>query len=133
MNISVPISYERRITNRVDISMAAQPNRLQNTYYYPVKNYRQEKKPLITIVKKFVKQGELLRFAHFYANATTIDATLVFLSNTGITTREWLRSQRRKMRNRKIIRGYAGIRLISAACNGCKTVNTKHLLRGYAL
>ena len=46
----------------------------------------------MAIVKKFVKQGESMRFAHFYANATTVDATLVFLSNTGIATREWLRS-----------------------------------------
>jgi hypothetical protein len=33
-----------------------------------------------------------MRFAHFYANATTVDATLVFLRNTGIATREWLRN-----------------------------------------
>jgi ribonuclease HI len=55
-------------------------------------NYRHERKPLKAIVKKFVKQGESMRFAHFYANATTVDATLVFLNNTGIATREWLRS-----------------------------------------
>jgi hypothetical protein len=52
------------------------------------KNYRQERKPFITIIKKFVKQRELLRFAHFYANVTTIDAILVFLNNIGIITRE---------------------------------------------
>jgi hypothetical protein len=56
------------------------------------KNYRQERKPLIAIIKKFVKQGESLRFAHFYANATTVDAILVFLSNIEIATRKWLRS-----------------------------------------
>jgi hypothetical protein len=46
----------------------------------------------MAIVKKFVKQGESMRFAHFYANAIIMDETLVFLSNTGIATREWLRS-----------------------------------------
>ncbi len=55
-------------------------------------NYRHERKLLKAIIKKFVKQGELMRFAHFYVNITIVNIILIFLNNTKIATREWLRS-----------------------------------------
>ena len=59
------------------------------------RTYRLERQSIIKIAKQHKDEPGLLKFAHLFKNATTVDEILKFLEKTGIATRNWLQNQGR--------------------------------------
>jgi hypothetical protein len=53
-------------------------------------NYRQERKPMMKLAKKFIEGPGPVRFVHLFANALITDEVIKFIQATGISTRNWL-------------------------------------------
>jgi hypothetical protein len=50
---------------------------------------------MIRVAKQHKDEPGLLKFAHFFKNAITVDEILKFLEKTEIATRNWLQNQGR--------------------------------------
>jgi arsenate reductase-like glutaredoxin family protein len=50
---------------------------------------------MIRVIKQHKDEPELLKFAHLFKNAITVDEILKFLEKTEIATRNWLQNQGR--------------------------------------
>jgi hypothetical protein len=50
---------------------------------------------MIRIAKQYKDKPRLLKFAHLFKNAITMDEVLKFLQKTEIATRNWLQNQGR--------------------------------------
>jgi hypothetical protein len=59
------------------------------------RTYRLERQLIIRIAKQHKDEPGLLKFAHLFKNATTVDEILKFLEKTEIVTRNWLQNQGR--------------------------------------
>jgi hypothetical protein len=50
---------------------------------------------MIRVAKQYKDEPGLLKFAHLFKNATTVDEILKFLEKIEIVTRNWLQNQGR--------------------------------------
>jgi hypothetical protein len=50
---------------------------------------------MIRVVKQYKDEPGLLKFAHLFKNAITVDKIFKFLEKTEIATRNWLQNQGR--------------------------------------
>jgi hypothetical protein len=57
------------------------------------RTYRLERQSMIRVTKQYKDEPGLLKFAHLFKNAITVDEILKFLEKTEITTRNWLQYQ----------------------------------------
>jgi hypothetical protein len=55
---------------------------------------------MIRIAKQHKDEPGLLKFAHLFKNATTVNEIFKFLEKTEITTRNWLQNQGRTKEDR---------------------------------
>jgi hypothetical protein len=55
---------------------------------------------MIRIAKQHKDEPGLLKFAHLFKNATTVNVNFKFLEKTEITTRNWLQNQGRTKEDR---------------------------------
>jgi hypothetical protein len=55
---------------------------------------------MIRIAKQHKDEPGLLKFAHLFKNATTVNENFKFLEKTEITTRNWLQNQGRTKEDR---------------------------------
>jgi hypothetical protein len=59
------------------------------------RTYRLERQSMIRVAKQHKNKPGLLKFAHLFKNATTVNEILKFLKKTEIATRNWLQNQGR--------------------------------------
>jgi hypothetical protein len=59
------------------------------------RTYRLERQSIIRVAKQYKDEPGLLKFAHFFKNAITMDEVLKCLQKTEIATRNWLQNQGR--------------------------------------
>jgi hypothetical protein len=57
------------------------------------RTYKLERQLMIRIAKQHKDEPELLKFAHLFKNAITVNEILKFLQKTEIVTRNWLQNQ----------------------------------------
>jgi hypothetical protein len=57
------------------------------------RTYRLERQSIIRIAKQYKDESGLLKFAHLFKNAITVDEILKFLEKTEIATRNGLQNQ----------------------------------------
>jgi len=59
------------------------------------RTYKLERQLMIKVAKQYKDEPGLLKFAHLFKNATTVDEILKFLEKIGIAIRNWLQNQGR--------------------------------------
>jgi hypothetical protein len=59
------------------------------------RTYRLEKQLMIRVAKQYKDKLGLLKFAHLFKNAITVDEIFKFLQKIEIVTRNWLQKQGR--------------------------------------
>jgi hypothetical protein len=59
------------------------------------RTYRLKRQLIIRIAEQHKDEPGLLKFAHLFKNAITVDEILKFLKKTEIVTRNWLQKQDR--------------------------------------
>jgi hypothetical protein len=59
------------------------------------RTYRLKRQLIIRIAEQHKDEPRLLKFAHLFKNAITVDEILKFLKKTEIVTRNWLQKQDR--------------------------------------
>jgi hypothetical protein len=64
------------------------------------RTYTLERQLIIRIAKQHKDEPGLLKFAHLFKNATTMDEIFKFLEKIKITTRNWLQNQGRTEEDR---------------------------------